>query len=279
MKYGVNLMLFGDTVDGDVLDEFERIREIGFDGVEVPVFEPESVDVGAIRERAEEIGLSITCSGALPAGASFCGDDEARQTAETFVRGAVGVAAELGSPVVAGPLYKAVGETGGASLDEQRAMIPEALRPLCDEAAEAGVRLAFEPLNRFETDLLNTAAQGVEFVEAIGSDGAGLLLDTFHMHIEEKDTSEALRDAAAAGALAHVHSSENDRGIPGTGQVDWEGAAGALWVSDYDGWVVMETFGQGQKAIRRASSLWRPLYPSAEEFMREGLEFVRATFG
>ncbi|MFO7957615.1 MAG: sugar phosphate isomerase/epimerase family protein [Candidatus Brocadiia bacterium] len=281
MLFGVNLMLFGDTVDENALERFALIREIGFDGVEVPVFEPDAVDVGAIRSAARRHGLALTASGALPPGSRLCGDDaEARRAAENYLRHSIRVVAGLGATVFCGPFYKPVGQTDPDTPPEvQRAEVAAALRPLADEAHEQGVALAVEPLNRFETDLLNTVEDGVEFIRDVGSPGAGLLLDTFHMHIEEKDAAGAVRWAAETGTLAHFHASENDRGVPGTGQVRWGDISDALRDTDYDDWVVLETFNQGNQAIRRAVSCWRPFYENEEQFMREGLRFVRSRFG
>lgn len=284
MKFGVNLMLFSDTVDRDVLDRFGFISELGFDGAEVPIFNPASIDVDAVRRRAEETGLGLTASGALPPGSRFYGDDAARcEAAARYVRETVRVVADLGASLVCGPLYKAVGDTDESlPLSEQRDQTAKRMADLGAEAGEGGVRLAFEPLNRFETNLLSTTKQGVEFCELVGGEAAGLLLDTFHMHIEEKDSAAAIRAAGASGRLAHFHASENDRGVAGSGQVRWREVAQALsslqLAAKYDGWVVLESFSQSNEAIRTAVSCWRPFYPSPEEFMREGLAFVRRTF-
>ena len=164
-------------------------------------------------------------------------------------------------------------------LSAQRREASKALRPLAQEAEAAGVTLALEPLNRFETDFINTVSQGTDFCGRVKSPACGLLLDTFHMHIEEKDTGESIRQAATHDAIAHFHASENDRGIAGTGQVDWKGAAAALRRARYDGWIVLESFNQTNQAIRAAVSCWRPFYPSPWEFLEQGLAFVKRMFG
>lgn len=280
MKYGVNLLLFGDQVNDAVLSQFAAISALGFDGLEVPVFTPEMVPVDAIRSAADSAGLALTVSGALPPGSRFYGKDRgAREKATRYMEEALDVAARLGSRIFCGPLYKPVGDSDeSVSLDEQRAETAAALQPLCRTAEEHGVRLAFEPLNRFETNLLNTVDQGVDFCEAIGHPAAGLLLDTFHMHIEEKDTAAALKRAQRAGRLVHFHASENDRGIAGSGQARWDEVAAAL-AGTYDDWVVLESFDQNNQAIRTAVSCWRPFYEDAEVFMRDGLKHVKRLFG
>ncbi len=280
MQFGLNLMLFGDTVTDEVMKRLDLVRQAGYDGVEVPVFAPEALDAEGVRRAAESRGLALTASGALPPGSSLCGGRAgARALAEQYVRGALHACARMGATVFCGPLYKPVGETGGALTPaQQREQAGAALRPLAAQAAQLGVKLAVEPLNRFETDVLNTVADAVELARSVGSPGLGLLLDTFHMHIEEKDSASAIGDAAEAGLLAHFHASENDRGVPGTGQVDWEGVASALWACQYEGWVVLETFNQQNEAIRRAVSCWRPFYPDEAQYLRDGLCFAKSTF-
>ncbi len=281
IRFGLNLLLLGDSVTPAVLREFARIRRAGFDGVEVPVFAPDSVAVSPLRAAAGKHGLALTLSGALPPGACFYSRQRAaRQRATAYVRGCIRVAHALGAHVICGPLYKPVGDVDeSVPLAQQRRAAAAALTPLAREAHAAGIVLAFEPINRFETNLLNTVDDGIAFCRAIGSPGAGLLLDTFHMHIEEKNSAHAIRRAAAAGVLAHVHASENDRGIAGSGQVQWPAIAAALRAARYRGWIVLESFAQTNQAIRTAVSCWRPFYPSASAFMRDGLRFAQRTFG
>lgn len=279
MKFGVNLLLFSDTIDGKVREQFPRLRELGADGVEVPIFDPGSIAVDEIRSAAEREGLDLTASGALPPGTRFYEDGSPRCDAEQYMRDTIRTAAALGADVLCGPFYKPVGELDDSvPFDTQRRRTGEALAPLVAEADEAGVTVAIETLNRFETDLLNTVADGIALCGAAGG-GAGLLLDTFHMNIEEKDSAAGITATAKAGRLAHVHASENDRGIAGTGQVRWNEVAEALRGSGYDRWVVLESFDQNNQAIRTAVSCWRPFYSSAEDFVRQGLAFVRERFG
>jgi len=280
MRFGVNLLLFGDAVDRRVTGKFGMLKEIGFDGVEVPVFDPDGVDVDLVRRQAERHGLAITASGSLPPGTCFYAGASKRKAAEKFLRSAIRVACELGAPLLCGPLYKPVGDTDrSVPPATQRKETARALKPLAQEAHEAGIVLALEPLNRFETDFLNTTEDAIKFCRSVRSKGVALLLDTFHMHIEEKDSAAAVRQAGEAGFLAHFHASENDRGVAGSGQVRWEEVARALRDRRYNGWIVLESFNQSNQAIRRAVSCWRPFYRSARQFTAEGLDFVRTTFG
>ncbi len=160
--------------------------------------------------------------------------------------------------MVNGPMYSAVGKAR---------LLP---------AGEHGVRLAIEPLNRFETDMINTAAHGLEMIEAVGAANLGLHLDTFHMHLEEKDSAAAIR--LAGRRRFHFHACENDRGVPGTGQVHWQAITQALKQVDYRGAVVIEFFTPDLEEIARAVCLWRPIAPDQDTIARDGLKFLRGLF-
>ncbi len=280
MKYSANLLLFSDQITPGVLRRFPLIKELGFDGAELPLFDPGSFPVERVRRAAEKHRLGLTASGALPPDSRFYGKAKApRQAAARYLRDSIKILRDLGVTVFCGPLYKPVGDVDDSlPLSRQRSETVKALRDILPEAEEAGVILAFEPLNRFETNFLNTIGDGIDFCQKLNSPSAGLLLDTFHMHIEEKDTAKAVRAAAEAGMLSHFHASENDRGTAGTGQVRWKKTAKALRKSKYDGWCVLESFAQTNQAIRKAVSCWRPFYPSEKEFLRQGLRFVKKTF-
>lgn len=280
MLFGVNMLLFSDGPDKTVLRQFPRLREMGFDGVELPIFAPSSVNVDGIRGHAEKNGLRLTVSGCPPPGSRFYGKARGpRAAAEKYTRDVIRVTAELGGTVLCGPLFKPVGDTDDSlPLPAQRRETARAFKPLAQEAEERGVRLAFEPLNRFETNLLNTTEDSIAFCRQIGSPAAQLLLDTFHMHIEEKSTPAALKAARKARVLGHVHFSENDRGTVGTGQVCWSAAAKTLARIGYDDWIVLESFCQDNQAIKRAVSCWRPFFDSPLAFCKRGLRFARAQF-
>jgi len=179
-------------------------------------------------------------------------------------------------PVVGGPMYGAVGKTPAADRDarqRERDLAAAELRPLAAYAGDHGVRLAMETLNRFETDLINVVEQGLEMVDAIGSPHVGLHLDTFHMHLEERDSGVALR--RAADRLFHFHACENDRGVPGRGQVRWPGVAAALGDIGYSGAVVIESFTPDVTSIARAVCIWRDIAPDQDTIAREGLRFLQ----
>jgi D-psicose/D-tagatose/L-ribulose 3-epimerase len=173
-------------------------------------------------------------------------------------------------------MYSAVGKAHPPDPQERRReweRAREGLRTAGELAAGMGVRLAVEPLNRYETDLVNTVAQGLELVRETGLDNVGLLLDTYHLNIEEKSVGDALR--AAGERLFHVHACENDRGTPGTGHVPWREVFDALRDLGYGGQVVIESFTPAVVEIARAVSLWRPLDAEGDDLAAGGLAFLR----
>jgi D-psicose/D-tagatose/L-ribulose 3-epimerase len=280
MKYGINLMLFGDKIEKDIQKMFPKIKDFGFDGVEIPIFVPSSIDCKGIADSAADAGLEITCSAALPVCSRFYGKDStAVKAAADYIQEGIKTLTELGAKVWVGPFYKVVGDHDlSISLDQQREQSIQAMKPLMKMAEDAGIVLGIEPLNRFETNLINTVDQGIEFCHGLDSPAASLLLDTFHMNIEEKSLTEAILKAHENNKLAHFHCSENDRGIPGSGQVRWAEATSAIKESGYDKWMVLETFNQDNQAIKKAACCWRPFYPSADTYMQQGLDFVKKTF-
>ncbi len=149
----------------------------------------------------------------------------------------------------------------------------EGLKDMAAYAAERGVKLAFEPLNRFETDLINVVDQGLQLIEDVGAPNLGFHLDTFHMHLEEKNTGDAIR--RAGDRVFHIHACENDRGVPGSGQVNWQETFQALKDVGYDGNIVIESFTPQVKSIARAVCIWREIAPDQDAIARDGLAFLR----
>ena len=135
------------------------------------------------------------------------------------------------------------------------------------------VTICLEPLNRFETYFLNTLEDAARLVHEIGAPNVKIHFDTFHANIEERHPAEALRSVVKH--LGHVHISENDRGIPGTGHNDWKGVLRVLKEAGYDGWLTIESFAQPEPALAAAAAIWRDLAPSGDEIARQGLQFTK----
>jgi D-psicose/D-tagatose/L-ribulose 3-epimerase len=206
---------------------------------------------------------------------------DAATTASTqdYLRRCITIAHAVGSPVVAGPVYAPVGRLWPLDADDRRrtiARLVEALRSVADDAERHDVRLALEPLNRFETSLINTVEQAMEVVTSVGSPALGVCLDTFHVNIEEKDPAAAVR--AAAGHIAHVQACGTDRGTPGADQFGWDRFARALMDAAYTGSVAIESFTAHNASIARAASIWRPLAPTQDALAVDGLAFLRPLF-
>ena len=278
-RYGLNLLVYTATFPPERTDLIPKVAAMGYDGVEIPFTDLAVLDAGAIRRACEEADVGATACGVLAGGASLCGDTPAeREAAGRRLRRMVDLAAEMGAEVVGGPLYAPVRElTGRARTGDEWARCVEGLAAAAAHAKAAGVTLAIEPLNRFETHVVNTAADAARLVDQVGSVNLTVQLDTFHANIEEKDTAAAIR--AVGGRLGHFHASESDRGVPGTGQVRWAEALAALREMGYEGWITIESFATGIVDLCAAACIWRPIYDSADELAARGLAFLKATAG
>ncbi len=254
-----------------------KVRELGFDAIELPVERLGDWDPGRAAELLVEHGLGSSLCAAFPAGRDLLTDAEEVRSTQEFLRACVDIAARIGSAVVGGPFSSAVGRTWLLEAGERRATLErlaEALRPVVEHAGERGVLLAFEPLNRYETSLINTAEQALELVDAVGSTALGLLLDTYHMNIEEKHPPDAIR--LAGPRLAHVHASASDRGAPGSDNIDWPSIAEALSHVSYRGALCIEAFTPELAPIAQAAHIWRPVAASQDILARDGVEFLHA---
>ena len=265
-KIGVNLMVWSGQVSQTELALFPAIQAMGYDGVELPIFDAKSLNIDAVHRVLAQSALECTVSTALPEGVNLV-DQELADQGIAYLRTIIEVAAELGSHIVCGPLALPVGERRGRGYTEAEwRNCVQSLRRLSVYAETLGVTLAFEPLNRFETFLLNTVADGIRLCEEVDMAHLGLLLDTFHMHIEEKSTPDAIH--TASGFIKHFHASENDRGVVGSGQVPWTSVLASLRQTGYDGWVVVESFNAVIAELAGATCVWRPLAENPESLAR-----------
>ena len=269
-------MAWTGSVDGAALALLPGIAELGYDGVELPIFAPETVDATTVRRALESNRLAATVSTALPRGASLLDPSERPRGVELLGRIAA-IAAECGATLLCGPIYAPVGQLPGrprTQAEWDSCVI--GLREAGDRAARHGVTLAIEILNRFETHFVNTTQDGIALVEEVAHPNVTLHLDTFHLNIEEKSIPAAIQ--RAGHHLAHVHAAENDRGVVGSGHVDWPGIAAALRQTDYSGWVTAETFTGSIPEIAAATAIWRPIVPDGWTYARESLQTLRRLF-
>ena len=279
MKFGVNTLIWSAGIDGEVLSHFAEVRRRGFDGVEMPLIGAMTVTTAELRRAFGESGLACNFCTIVPHDRNpIAADAEVRRKGREHLMDRIRTVAEAGGEVLAGPLYAPVGYLPGhrRTADEWQWAV-ECFQSLGETLDACNVHLALEPLNRFETYFLNTAADAVRLADAVGHPKIGVLFDTFHANIEEKDVAEALR--AAGPRLTHFHACENDRGAPGSGHVDWQGVFRALGDLRYDQWVTIESFGFHLPELSAAAAIWRDLAPTPESIAFEGVEFLKRGLG
>ena len=245
--------------------------EAGLEVIEIPLLRPEELDVAHTLAVGREYGIGFTCSLGLPAGASLPAHPEA---AERFLSTALEVTARLGSWCLTGVTYGTIGGTSGSPPTEaEYDVLAGVLGRVARRAAELGLCFGLEPVNRYETHLLNTAEQTARLIERIGEPNLFIHLDSYHMNIEEKGFREPIRRFARH--IRYVHLSESDRGVPGTGNVHWDDLFAALAAIGFDGDLVLESFVHLHPDIASALSVWRPVASGSEEVAEKGLAFLR----
>lgn len=276
MKVGMNLFLWTDNpVDESWLPLYERLKGMGFDGVELPIFDPEPEKFAALGRRLEDMGLERTAITVRnPGDDPISPDAEVRGEALSVTKRVIDCCEAVGSSVLGGPLYAAIGQFSGAGpTQEEWNRSVSVLRDAADYAALAKIGLTFEFLNRFEIYLLNSTADTARYVQDIDRPNVGIHYDTFHAHIEEKDSPSAICEHASA--ITHVHISENDRSTPGQGQVAWDATFDALVASGYDDWLTIEAFGSALPSLAAATKIWRRMFQDEETLAKEGHDFIR----
>lgn len=279
MKFGVNTFVwFSPCTTAAINDLAPKVKAMGFDILEISVENPALIDAKLANEILKKNQLEGIICGAFGPDRNICsGDPKIRENAKTYIRWLIDAAKAIESEVICGPMYSSVGKDhleDSESRAKEWEMAVSGIREMADYGLERGVKLAFEPLNRFETDMINVVTQGNQFIDDVGRKNVGFHLDTFHMHLEEKSSAEAIRQAG--DRIFHFHACENDRGVPGTGQVQWLGIAQALKEVGYKGPVVIESFTSQVKEIARAVCIWREIAPSQDAIAIQGLKFLKS---
>jgi D-psicose/D-tagatose/L-ribulose 3-epimerase len=277
MKFGVNTFLWTGNFGPEHFDLLPKIKANGFDGIEVALIRPADFKATEIRKAAEKNGLERTVCSVLPGELSLISPDaQVRRKTVAHMSECFEACAEAGAKLIAGPLYSPVGYLPGRrrTADEWKNAV-DGYQQLGPVLAANGVTACIEPLNRFETYFLNTTEDAVKLCAEIDHPNVGILWDTFHANIEEKDPAKALR--TTGGFLKHVHTCENDRGTPGSGHVDWKGVFGALRDMKYDGWLTIESFGFAIGELSAAASIWRDIERTPEDIAFEGIKFLKAS--
>lgn len=278
MKYGVNTFIWTAVFDQSHFHLLPKVKEHGFDGVEVSMFNPAEFPAAPLREALEQNELQATVCSVFTGGLSLISEDaDVRRRSIQHLRDCAKAAADANIRMIAGPLYSPVGYLPGRrrTEDEWKWAI-EGYQQSAEAFATNRVTLAIEPLNRFETYFLNTAADAVKLCDEVNHPRVGVLFDTFHANIEEKDIAEGYRTVGKH--LKHVHTCENDRGIPGSGHVEWKAVFQALSDIEYDGWLTIESFGFSLGELSAAASIWRDVAPTPDAIAWEGVKFLKENF-
>ncbi len=276
MKYAAHSMMWTATFTEKDLGLFDRLKRMGFDGLEIFLNHPESLPMEKIKEKMNETGMECTLSVGLGKEQNLISPDKgARNAGVAFLKEGVDVACELGSDVISGVIYAAWGEfTGKMRTEDEWNYSKECLLKVAEYAEGKDVVLALEPVNRFETYFLNTIEDTRKMVEEINHSNIRIHADTFHMNIEEESFYGAIKTAGEY--LYHVHLCENNRGIPGTGHIPWDDVFRALRELNYDRWAVVESFVPAVEEVARMTAIWRQLAPSADVMAEEGLKLYRS---
>lgn len=276
MRVGMNVLLWTDQFDAKTLEPICRsLADLGFDGVELPLFGVDRAEAERTGRLLDEIGLGRTAvTVRSPEDDPMSPDQAVRQRGIDTMKGLLDCCEVAGVEALVGPVYAALGQfSGKAPSPDEWSRAVDSMREIAEYARQKGVAISVEPLNRFEIYLLNTIRDASRFVEEVGLPGCGVLYDSFHANIEEKSITEAI--TAGRTTINHVHISENDRSTPGTGSVDWDTTFASLKEIGYDGWLTIEAFGQALPALIPATKIWRRMYETEEQLARDGLAFIR----
>jgi D-psicose/D-tagatose/L-ribulose 3-epimerase len=267
----MNLLLWGTDMDESLFPILEKIKKIGFDGVEVPIFNTKPEHWYAWRKKLDELDLDRVCD-------TFCGFEtdltssnaEIRSAGLNFLKECVDCAVVLGSDKLMGPFHGGLGIfTGKPTSSEEWNYAVEAIQELAEYADSMGIMLCIEYLNRFELLITSCIDELIRFVDDVNRSNVKIMFDTFHANIEEKNMAEAIKKAGQR--IDFVQLSENDRSTPGKGNVDWAGTFEGLKAIDYQGVLSIEAFGSKLSA----ANIWRKMYESEEQLMVEGLAFIK----
>ncbi len=277
MRLGINTFLFISPFTNASTKWFKQFKQWGFDSVEIAVEDCRHIDPLHVKRELDKAGLVCgSICACLGPERDLRGTLKQQNTALKYLKGALDQMVLLDCPSLVGPVYSAVGRADAVPAAEYRKQwktVVKNLRALCHYAEQRGRQICLEPLNRFETDFINTCDQALKMIADVGSPALKIHLDTFHMNIEEKNQARAIERAGRH--LGHFHACGSDRGTPGGDHVDWKGIADALRRINYQGDVVIESFTTDVKVIARAAAIWRRIEPTQNEIAVKGLKFLK----
>jgi len=279
MRFGINTFLFTSPFTTQSVKLFPKFKNWGFDTVEIPVEAPVHIDPAKVKAALDKTGLGCgSVCACMGPDRDLRGTTRQQQTGLKYMMAVIDQMVPLDCPALIGPVYSAVGRADAvpaAEYKQQWRTVVKHLKTLSAYAGDKGKKVCLEPLNRFETDFINTCDQALNMLADVGSPNLLLHLDTFHMNIEQKDQAAAIRKAGKL--LGHFHACGSDRGTPGKDHIDWKGIAAALKEVGYDKDVVIESFTTDVKVIARAAAIWRKIEPTRDEIAVDGLKFLKST--
>lgn len=277
MRLGINTFLFTSPFTNASTKLFPTFKKWGFQSVEIPIEDPSHIDPKHVRAQLDKLGLvcGSVCACMGP-DRDLRGTPEQQRTGLAYMKKLIDQMVVLGCPSLIGPVYSAVGRADAVPPKEYRkqwATVVKNLKALAAYAGKKGKRVCLEPLNRFETDFINTCDQGLKMIKAVNHPALTLHLDTFHMNIEEKNQAASIRKAGRH--LGHFHACGSDRGTPGNDHIAWKPIAKALHDIGYKGDVVIESFTTDVKVIAKAAAIWRRMEPTRDEIAYKGIKFLK----
>lgn len=276
-RFAIHLALWTRDWTDDVLPFARKAGAMGYDGVEISLLGAAAATPNIVGRALADLGLAVTTTYGLSATEDIGSVDPAvRAHGIGRLEECVRAAHALGARVLSGVLYAPWQRFEPGRKAERRDLAAAGLRALVPLAQDLGVMLGVEAINRFETDLVTTAAEALALVEAVGSPNVGVLLDSFHMNIEETDPPAAIRSVGPH--LVHYHCVDNDRGVPGGGTIDFAAQAAALAGIGFSGWITAEMFILPEVSVSRDLSIWRPIESDPDSAARDALAFMKKMF-
>ncbi len=275
MKIGLNLLLWTDVMNERGLNICGQLKDMGYDSVELPAYDLDYENYRRWGIALDKLGLYRTATvvrGEQDNPASL--DPAIRQKGIDNNKRSVECLAAAGCTAMVGPFHSAIGYFSGApGTSQEWAAAVDSMRQVCEHADQYNIDLCIEPLNRFECYLINCSEQARRFVDDVAHKRCKVLYDTFHAHIEEKSSTDAI--LSLGDRIGHVHVAENDRSTPGAGSVRWKETFAALRQIQYDGPFVVEAFGGAMPKVAAATKIWRPLFDDEFKLAREALAFIK----
>lgn len=281
MRFGINTFLFTSPFTNESTELFPQFKKWGFQTVEIPIESPSDIDPAYVKTELDRHGLACgSVCACMGPDRDLRGTPDQQKTGLEYMKQLIDQMVVLDCPSLIGPVYSAVGRADAVPEKEYKQQwktVVKNLKELCKHAEKKGRQVCLEPLNRFETDFINTCDQGLQMIHDVGSPALKLHLDSFHMNIEEKDSGKAIRKAGKL--LGHFHACGSDRGTPGGDHTDWPNIAAALKSIRYNRDVVIESFTTDVKVIARAAAIWRQIEPTRDEIAVKGIKFLKKTLG